>query len=1033
MSTAAFRVKRDWEGEGMSERLRVRRYGRALTGLATLVAVAGLTLAVSAQGSLSRAASAKNVYLVQLAGEPAVTYEGDIAGLPATKPAKGEKIDPESADVKRFVAHLNARHDAVLASVGGANKLYDYNYVINGFAAQLTEAQVAQLEKNPDVVSIETAEEWYPDTSVTPRFLGLTGPGGLWAQLGGPQSGSNVSNATGAGEGIVVGIIDTGIWPEHPSVSDKVGGKLMYKPLPGNRWKGKCASATETDPTLAVNDGSWDANLCNNKLVGARFFLATREAVQGPVVAPDFRSPRDFDGHGTHTGTTAAGNHGITPTGDASGLGAISGMAPRARIATYKVCWPSCFTPDSAAAYDQAVADGVDVINFSISGSTSALTGFVPDATRRAAQAGVFVAMSAGNSGPGDSTVAHVMPWVTTVAAGTHDRPEVGVVTLGNGASFTGVSLITTPVSAPIVRAQDVGLPTASANLLRQCFSSQEPNTGGQAQLDPAKVAGKIVVCERGGAAPNNARIDKSFAVREAGGVGVVQINNAATGSLNGDLHFVPTVHLPSSALAPVQAYAQTPGATATLDTTGTAAPAPIVAAFSSRGPQAGASQNLLKPDVIAPGVDILAGYSPMAFGRLFDVISGTSMSSPHVAGLAALLKHRHPSWTPMMIKSALMTTGYDIVDPSFTDNAAASSEARRTFAQGAGHVRPTPAADPGLVFEHGPADWARYVCGAGQAACAPGTALHPTDLNGASISIGAMPGARTVARTVRSVSGTAQTYTATFSGLPGITPAIDVGMITVAPGASHTMNLTFTNASAPLNKWQSGHLTLTPATPGSSVRIPIVIRPVAIAAPQSVILGADNNATWTIQSGISGTIDLNKTGLQAATTDTQTIADDPGNSFSPGGPGTWSKTISAVPNGGLVRFELFDEDTDGNDDLDLYLFRGTTLVSSSGGTTSREIVSSRNTTGAAADYTVWVHAWQTDGPDAVFTLFGWTLTADGLGTLSPTSVAATPGSVHEITLTGSGLTPGVRYLGEVAYAQGTSVLARTLVTGKAQ
>src|SRR5687767_9679598 len=289
------------------------------------------------------------VYIVQIADEPAATYEGGVAGLAATKPGKGQKIDPQDRKVQQYVGHLNARHDAVLERVGGAEKLYDYTYVLNGFAAQLTDAQIAALDKMKDVVSIEGAEEWHPDTMTTPGFLGLSQPGGLWSQLGGPGSGTNAANAAGAGEGIVVGIVDTGIWPEHPSVSDRINGKLMYKNL--TDWHGKCASG-ET-----VTDGSFDANLCNKKLVGARFFLASKEAIQGPVTAPDFRSPRDSNGHGTHVATTAAGNFGIQPTGDTAGFGKISGMAPRARIAMYKVCWPSCFTPDSAAAFDQAVAD----------------------------------------------------------------------------------------------------------------------------------------------------------------------------------------------------------------------------------------------------------------------------------------------------------------------------------------------------------------------------------------------------------------------------------------------------------------------------------------------------------------------------------------------------------------------------------------------------------------------------------------------------------------------------------------------------
>ncbi len=258
-----------------------------------------------------------------------------------------------------------------------------------------------------------------------------------------------------------------------------------------------------------MTDGSWDANLCNQKLVGAQFYIEAFDQFNALPLAPnDFRSPRDSDGHGTHTSTTAAGNNNITPTGAAAPFGNVSGIAPRARVSTYKVCWDDgnpntggCFTADSAAALDQAVADGVDVINFSISGTTTAFLNVVEVAAFNAAAAGVFVAMSAGNTGPGASTVAHPSPWLTTVAASTHDRPAVGRVTLGNDAMFDGVSQIVTTVGpAPVIRAQDAGLPGADPNLLRQCFSEFEPLGSGDPVLDPVKVAGKIVVCERGGA-----------------------------------------------------------------------------------------------------------------------------------------------------------------------------------------------------------------------------------------------------------------------------------------------------------------------------------------------------------------------------------------------------------------------------------------------------------------------------------------------------------------------------------------------------
>ena len=253
----------------------------------------------------------------------------------------------------------------------------------------------------------------------------------------------------------------------------------------------------------------------------------------------EYNSPRDFGGHGTHTASTAAGNANVPTTGAAAVFGAVSGIAPRARIAAYKVCWQtatggSCFSSDSVAAIDQAVADGVDVINFSISGSTTNFRDAVEIAFLYAADAGVFVAASAGNSGPTTSTVAHPGPWLTTVAAGTHNRNGAGSVTLGNSVTYTGAS-VATPVSAPLIDSTAAGLAGADPGQLALCYGA----TDGAVVLDPVKVAGKIVVCQRG----VTARVNKSLAVLEAGGVGMILFNSPDS-SLNADFHFVPTVHV---------------------------------------------------------------------------------------------------------------------------------------------------------------------------------------------------------------------------------------------------------------------------------------------------------------------------------------------------------------------------------------------------------------------------------------------------------------------------------------------------------
>jgi hypothetical protein len=362
-----------------------------------------------------------------MADLPVAAYAGGITGLPATRPGRGRKFDPDTVNVSNYAAYLDTRHGQAVGRVGG-RKVYDYKYGFNGFAAELTEAQAEALRSEAGVLSVTKDELQSITTSSTPHFLGLDAPGGLWDQLGGVDS---------AGEDIIIGVIDSGIWPESESFSDRTGtngngskgGKLSYHHIPG--WHGKCT------PGEAFN-----ASMCNQKLIGARRYNAAwggdaAIAAQRPW---EFTSPRDYNGHGTHTSSTAGGNHDVTLTGPAAIFGKASGMAPRARIAMYKALWStqdgataSGFTSDLVAAIDQAVADGVDVINYSISGTTTNFLDPVEISFLFAADAGVFVAASAGNNGPTTGTVAHPSPWITTVAAGTHNRTGAGSVTLGNG------------------------------------------------------------------------------------------------------------------------------------------------------------------------------------------------------------------------------------------------------------------------------------------------------------------------------------------------------------------------------------------------------------------------------------------------------------------------------------------------------------------------------------------------------------------------------------------------------------------------
>ncbi|HSW26329.1 MAG TPA: S8 family peptidase, partial [Burkholderiaceae bacterium] len=727
-------------------------------------------------------ARASKVYIVRLAEPAAAAYDGSIRGFAATRPAKGSKFDSRHPDVANYRAHLAARQDAVMRSAGVSKALRSYGYVFNGFAAQMSDAQAAKLAGTQGVLSVAKDELRTADTSSTPTFIGLTGKDGFWKEQG------------AKGEDVIIGIIDSGIWPEHPSFSDRKPrghghdfhshgrdeGDFAYKPIRG--WHGTCVTGEQ-----------FTADNCNRKLIGARFYNAGFGGDAGikAVFPYEFNSPRDYDGHGTHTSSTAGGNEGVKVTGDASAFGKISGIAPRARIAMYKALWHDSSVPtstgfnsDLVAAIDDAVADGVDVINYSISGTRTNFADPVEIAFLFAADAGVFVATSAGNSGPLTSTVAHPSPWVTTVAAGTHNRDGTGSVTLGNGTTFTGASY--TAAAGPKLLV-DASLAAAVGSIpadAARCFLDVD-SASGVPQLDPAKVAGKIVVCERGG----NVLVNKAQAVKDAGGVGMILTNTPTSNNTTLPiLHVIPTVHIPFTtveAFNGLKSYAASTDATATIAAATLVfdLQAPFTASFSSRGPLLAGGGALLKPDLIAPGQDILAGVAPPAnTERLFDLYSGTSMSSPHVAGLAALMKEVHPRWSPMAIKSALMTTASDVLDGPNT-------EPLVIFRQGAGHVQPNNAADPGLVFDSDFEDWVGFLCGTGSIdpATCPSLGIpilgNASDFNVASIAIGSLVGSQTITRRVTNVSEGTATYRPSVTGMAGFTVNVSPSSLTLHRG----------------------------------------------------------------------------------------------------------------------------------------------------------------------------------------------------------------------------------------------------------
>jgi len=988
--------------------LRRRNQALALVGSAGLIV--GLATAIPATATPAAAPTA--TYLVQLADAPAATYTGGIPGYTRTRPATGAKLDASHPAVTRYRSYLRQRQDGVLRQAGSASRLYDYSVAFNGVAARMTAADAAKLASTPGVNAVLKDERRKVDTTRTPEFLGLTKPGGLWDQLGGPGS-------RGAGDGVVVASLDQGLWPESPSLAP------LARPKAVNGFSGVCQTGEE-----------WTAADCTTKIVGARFYTAGVTAGVGDIKKAfpyEYLSARDANNHGTHTATTAAGNHGVDVVVDGVELGKASGMAPNARVATYKVCWgrtedeAGCYTTDTVKAIEDATADGVDVLNYSISGSTTSFLDPVEASFFGAADAGVFVATSAGNNGPGASTVAHNSPWVTTVAASTLDRTGKASVTIGNGSTYEGVGVGAAVPSSPLVLSTAAGAAGASATDVRLCAPDS---------LDPAKVTGKIVLCDRGVVA----RTDKSKEVRRAGGVGMILANTAAS-SLNADLHFVPTVHVDEKVGEAIKAYvAATASPTASLSKGELqfGVRAPQMAAFSSRGPARAGGGDLLKPDISAPGVDILAGTSPPGTnGRLYDYLSGTSMSSPHLAGLAALLVQQHPGWSPMRIKSALLTTADqrdNTGQPISRDTGVAGA-----LDYGSGHVNPNAAADPGLAYDSDSRDWLRFLCGVGQLSptgptCRKYGRIDPSDLNTPNIAIAALAGSQTVTRTVTNVTSRSVTYAADLQAPAGLDVTVSPSLLQVPPGGRASYRVSFTRTTAAFDRFVLGALTWSDGE--HRVRSQLAVRPVAAAAPAEVSgTGTAGSTAFQVTPGYSGQLTTSVAGLVPARVEKPTLQPTESD-FNPGAPapspGTAKFSVTIPAGTTLARQATFNRDVPPGTDVDLYLYRGgtSTLVGVSGGATSNEQIQLLNP--AAGDYDLYVvlfGAAQGRTPVEVPT-FLWSLGSAAAGNLTaePASQPVQQSSPVTVTAAWTGLGAGQRYLGRIGFGDGTAGVGGTFV-----
>jgi hypothetical protein len=803
----------------------------AISPTSTLTAAKSPTssLAQTDPALLNRTDSAAVAVVVKLSQDGLATYTGGVAGFGATSPSVTGKDLSGSASEKEYDKHLTELDDAFAAQlakkVPGATIGRRLHTVYGGVTTTVPANKVADVLSIPGVVAIQTDSLREPLTDSSPGFIGATS---LYPGLGG---------APNAGKGVIFGVLDTGAWPEHLSFADQ--GNLSAPPAKADGTPRACDFGD--NPLTPANDPF----VCNHKLIGGKPFLDTYLSNPARAAGERYKTARDSDGHGTHTGSTSAGN--VVTSAKVLGVerGPIQGIAPGAWVSVYKVCGvQGCFSSDSAAAVEQAILDGVKVINFSISGGTSPFTDPVELAFLDAYAAGVFVSASGGNSGPTAGTVNHLSPWVTTVAASTQKREFDSTLTLTSGADTTvlhGASITAgVPASTPVV------------------LSSAAPY--GRARCDAPAAAGtftgKIVACARGG----NARVDKGYNVKAGGAVGMI-LYNPVLADVETDNHWLPTVHLADGTgfLAFVAAHPAGVSASFTAGTkiNGTG---DVMAAFSSRGP----AGQFIKPDVTAPGVEILAGNTPTPesttagpTGEYYMAIAGTSMSSPHTAGSGLLLKALHPDWTPGQIKSALMTTATtSVVKEDLTTPA-------DPFDMGAGRISLNVAGNPGLTFDES----------AAKLAALQATPLKAVDANLPSVNAPVLPGSLTTTRVAKNVTNKPQTYRASATAPAGSSITVSPSVFTVAAGKTAAFKITITSLT-PTAEQQFGEVKLTPVGTGPPVlHLPVAFVPqqgdvklTSDCAPASITLFTNSTCTVTATnaSALDTTVNLRTdTGLR--------------------------------------------------------------------------------------------------------------------------------------------------------------------------
>jgi subtilisin family serine protease len=774
----------------------------------------------------SDAAPARYTILLR---EPALaSYQGGIGHFAEPPRIAGGRhagrLDVHSAAATAWIAHLVGQQAAFLADASQQVSrtlvpVFTFQHALNGVVVELAPAEADAIARRADVLLVEREREYELQTDRGPAFIGADT---IW-------DGSSTGGIATQGEGVVAGIIDTGINWESPSfaATGPIDAYEHENPLGAGTYLGLCGP---TPPNA-------DLGRCNDKLIGMYNFASTSPT----------RSAVDTQGHGSHTASTVAGNHRDAPFG--GGTFRISGVAPHANVVAYLACPSSCPTSATAASVNQAVADGViDVLNFSISGGTSPWADSTSLAFLGAHNAGIFVAASAGNNGPGASTLGHVEPWTTTVAASTHDR------VLGFTLNLTAPGPV--PPAAQDIPMRPGALPIQVADIvdapiIRSPDFDDGSNDGCSAY--PAGTFerngnGALAVLHLDGNASNCASGVRRSAAIAAGAVGVIFVDVVYLNLGAADTSWSILMSDWDAVYAQIQVDPATATASALLPATSFPGVGDVIADFSSRGPNLGlGGQFLVKPEISAPGVDILAAYVGGPDSVALE--NGTSMSSPHIAGSAVLLRGVHPGWTPMQVKSALMlnakSEGLVNVDGTPGD----------PWDRGAGRVDLAAAARTGLVMDETGANFSAANPAAG------GTLLL---LNLPSAALGdCTTGACSFTRTVQSALAVPAEWTLDFSDLPGATASPATFML--APGATQAITIDLEPATL-AGDWSFGALHAVSDADGVSVsHLPIAVRRVAagplvrvstVAFEASIAAGDMDSETLTIGNAGSGTLE---------------------------------------------------------------------------------------------------------------------------------------------------------------------------------